>query len=365
MNLLMDMRYACDRFPGIGRMSAALCQAFATHPTVTQLSLITNAHNRNTRITLPTAPHIDHIILDAPSFGGYEAWQLARLVAHRRPDWVYTPYLRLPWVPIRSRLAVTVHDAIPFTQPAPWWVRLGLRIAWLDTALRADLITTVSPAAAHDITQHLWPHRPVHVIPNGIDTRFFQPAPALDLTPLGIHGEYDLCVSSNQPHKNLATLVAAWAHTYTHTPTASSRQLVIAGQFDDTRPQPWRDPYYRDIPIVVLAAPSDDVLHTLYQRATLFVYPSLAEGFGLTIAEAMASGCAIICHEHPAIRALVADNAWVIDMHDITALQHALSQAWHADTQRRLFADAVRQRAHQYDWEHAAAAYIHAMQQHT
>lgn len=365
MNLLMDMRYACDTFPGIGRMSTALCHALAQHPGIAHLTIVSNPRQVNTRLRLP-APDIrvQHVTIDAPPFSLREAWELARIIATQRPDWVYTPYLRLPMAPIQRNLMVTVHDAIPFTTPAPWWVRLGLRVAWLDTALRATVITTVSHAAAHDIAQQFWPARPLHVIPNGIDARFLTSAPQLNRQALGIHGAYDLCVSSNQPHKNLHTLVEAWARAYHDTPPSSPRQLVIAGQFDAQRPQPWQDAAYRQLPIVVVASPSDDTLHALYQHASVFIYPSLAEGFGLTIAEAMASGCAVICHDHPAMRALVADSAWVIDMHDTPQLCHTIQAAWTNDQQRQRYAQLGLHRAQQLQWSTAADAYVALMQQH-
>lgn len=365
MKLLVDMRYACNHFPGIGRMSTALCHAFAQHPAVTQLVIISNLSQENTRFQLPDAqPHIQHVTLDALPFSIHEAYQIAQAVAHTQPDWIYTPYIRLPMAPLKHKLLVTVHDAIPFALPSAWWIRLGLRIAWFDVALRADAITTVSSHAAHQIAHHLWPVRPIHVIPNGIDERFFAPAPHLDRHVLGIRGTYDLCVSSNQPHKNLATLVAAWADAYMRTPPATPHQLVIAGQFDATRPQPWHDSTYQHVPITVIASPSDDTLHALYQHAQLFVYPSLAEGFGLPVAEAMASGCAIICHDHPVLRTLVGTDAWVIDMHDTTQLSHTLAQAWHNDALRQLHAQALRQRARSLRWSVAADAYIAVMHAH-
>ncbi len=366
MNLLMDMRYACDTFPGIGRMSTALCHALAHHPAITHLTIVSNPRQSNTRLYFPAPDtRIQHITIDAPPFSMREAWGLARIIAVQRPDWVYTPYLRLPMAPLQCNLMVTVHDAIPFTTPAPWWVRLGLRLAWVDTALRATVITTVSHTAAHDIAHHLWPARPLHVIPNGIDARFFTPAPPLNRQELGIHGTYDLCVSSNQPHKNLHTLVEAWARAYSDTPPSLPRQLVIAGQFDVQRPQPWQDAAYRQLPIVVLASPSDATLHALYQHAGLFIYPSLAEGFGLTIAEAMASGCAIICHDHPVMRALVTDSAWVIDMHDSQQLSHTIHEAWTSTQQAQHYAQIGQRRAQQLQWSTAAEAYVALMQQHT
>ena len=363
MKLCVDLRYANDKFPGIGRMVTALAQEFAQHPAVDQLDLLINPHNNNTHLTIPATNHkVHHHVLNAAPFSLAEAWQMRRIIATTNADWFYTPYLRVPLVPIPCKLLVTIHDVIPFTTPAPWWVKIGLRGALMLVALRANAITSVSAHAAHQITTQLWPHRTVHAIANGVAAQFFTPTNSNHQLPASITGPFCLCVSSNQAHKNLATLVAAWADAYTHGTIPAQSQLVLVGQFSDRRPQPWREARYQQLPIVVITAPDDGLLVALYHHATLFVLPSLAEGFGLPLVEAMASRLPIICHPHPAITAVVGDAAVLCDMHQPTQLADEIALLWHDTTRQQQLRDAGSQQAQQFRWHTAADAYMQLMQ---
>jgi hypothetical protein len=69
MKLCVDLRYASDHFPGIGRMVTALAHEFAHHPAIDQLDLLINPHNHNSYLTIPTASaYIRHQLLTAPPF---------------------------------------------------------------------------------------------------------------------------------------------------------------------------------------------------------------------------------------------------------------------------------------------------------
>ena len=365
MKLCVDLRYASDKFPGIGRMVTALAQEFAQHPQIDQLDLLINPHNNNTHLTIPAVnPKVYHHLLNAAPFSLAEAWQMRRIIATTNADWFYTPYLRVPMVPIPCKLLVTIHDVIPLTTPAPWWVQIGLRGALMLVALRANAITSVSAHAAQQVSAQLWPQRTVHAITNGVATQFFTQKQSEVALPTSITKPFCLCVSSNQAHKNLATLVAAWADAYTRGAIPAQSQLVLVGQFSDRRPQPWRDARYQQLPIVAITAPDDALLVALYQHATLFVLPSLAEGFGLPLVEALASRVPIICHPHPAIRAVVGEAAIMCDMHDSVQLAQQIASLWDDHLRQQQLRDAGSQRALQFHWRIAADAYIQLMQSH-
>ena len=363
MKLCVDLRYANDHFPGIGRMVTALAHEFAQHPAIEQLDLLINPHNQNSYLTIPaSSTTVRHHLLSAAPFSLAEAWQMRQIIATTRSDWCVTPYVRIPLIPFPCKLLVTIHDIIPLTTTAPWWVKIGLRVALTLVALRATTITSVSTPAAQQIMATLWPARRVHAIPNGVAEQFFRHSASIQPLPVAITGPFCVCVSSNQPHKNLATLVDAWAQAYEGGHVPAHSQLVIAGQFSAQRPQPWRDARYQHIPIVAIATPDDAVLVSLYQHATLFVLPSLAEGFGLPLVEAMANGLPIICHPHPAITAVVANAAVLCDMHDPRQLASHIATLWHDPIRQQQLCAAGLQQAQQFRWYTAADAYVRLMQ---
>lgn len=366
MKLCVDLRYANNHYPGIGRMVTALAHEFAQHPAITQLDLLVNSRNQNSYLSIPTeSPKVRHHLLTAAPFSLAEAWQMRHIIAITHADWCFTPYVRIPLIPLPCKLLVTIHDIIPLTTTVPWWVRLGLRVALTLVAFRATAITSVSTHSAQQIMAKLWPTRRVHAIPNGVAEQFFQQSPSIQPLPTAITGPFCLCVSSNQPHKNLGALVEAWAHAYRNGHVPAHSQLVLVGQFNAHRPQPWRDARFHHIPIVVIATADDALLTSLYRHATLFVLPSFAEGFGLPLVEAMASGVPIICHPHPAITAVVGAAAVRCDMHHPWQLANAIAILWQDTNHQQQLRDAGFQQAHQFRWHLAADAYVQLMQSHT
>jgi glycosyltransferase involved in cell wall biosynthesis len=115
---------------------------------------------------------------------------------------------------------------------------------------------------------------------------------------------------------------------------------------------------------VAITAPDDVLLVTLYQHASIFVLPSLAEGFGLPLVEALASRVPIICHPHPAISAVVGEAALLCDMQDSVQLAQQIASLWYDHPRQQQLRDAGSQRALLFHWRTAADAYVLLMQTH-
>ena len=361
LRIIVDARYACDAYPGIGRVVTGMAHALAHHPDVAHMHLLTNPHRVNTHLQLPAASATitRHQVSGRP--GSVREGQQVRRLANTIPaDWFYTPYLRLPWGRFVARTMVTVHDAIPLQSAStPWHLRSGFRLALWLAAARASLLTTVSHDAAAQITPYVWPHRPPAVIPNGVDAQFFAPVPAFDPHAHGISGPYALCVSSNQTHKNLATLVAAWRILVTEQAIEAPATLVIAGQFNPARDRPWRAA--PDLQIVEIAHPDDVLLRQLYHGATMVVQPSRAEGFGLPVYEALACGCAVLCSDLPVYSKTIADAVVATAVDDPAVLAQAIAALWNNPERRAHLARHGPMVARRFDWSAAAAQAIALM----
>jgi alpha-1,3-rhamnosyl/mannosyltransferase len=365
LRIIVDARYACDAYPGIGRVVSGMAQALAHLPDVAHLHLITNPRRTNTHLQLPaTSVTVTHHHVSALPDSVAEGQRVRRLANTIAADWFYTPYLRLPWGRFVPRTMVTVHDAIPLQSTStPWHVRIGFRLALWLVAARASLLTTVSDNAAAQIAPHMWPYRPPVVIPNGVDAQFFVPVPVLDQAAHGISGPYALCVSSNQAHKNLATLVAAWRILVTEHALDAGATLVIAGQFNPTRDCPWRAAL--DLPIIEIPNPDDVLLRQLYHGAQMVVQPSRAEGFGLPVYEALACGCAVLCSDLPVYRETVADAVVTTAVDDPKVLAQAIAALWNDPIRRAHLTSAGPPVARRFDWNAAAAQAIALMHKNT
>jgi glycosyltransferase involved in cell wall biosynthesis len=140
-----------------------------------------------------------------------------------------------------------------------------------------------------------------------------------------------LCVAQHRANKNLPLLLRAFRLALDHDVIPPTFKLVIVGNEG-----PETETLHRTVAeshlssrVLFLRDISDPLLATLYASCELFIAPSLLEGFGLPVAEALAAGCRIACSDIPAFRSLAPANAAFFDPTDLTAasLLAAIKQA--------------------------------------
>lgn len=366
IHVCVDGRYATNHYPGIGRVTSMLCQAWAEHPRVRRLDIIRNSRTPHELFRLPEPQAHVHIHdIDAPPFGITEWWQLRQLMHILMPDWIYAPYLIMPPRHASIKRMLTIHDAIPLELNSMSLPRqLVLRQLVRFSMARADKITTVSPYAAQQIRRYYSAGRHIEVIPNGVADMFFVAPPSHHLATYGITQPFGLCVSSNQPHKNLDGLLKAWAHAYRSGKIPSDSLLVVAGHVDTRRDIPWHNPVYADIPLIHMPNPDDTLLNQLYHAAHLFVLSSLAEGFGLPILEALAAGRAVLCHDYPTLRELHGDCVLYSNMRHPQQVADSLHRLWHDAALRHQLRQRAQAHAQTFRWDTVADRYIAYMQRH-
>lgn len=254
-----------------------------------------------------------------------------------------------------QRLVVTVHDLaferFPELFPRAWRIlyRLGLRAA----VKRADAIITPSRNTAEDLLGRtkVDPQK-LHVAPLAAAL----PAGALDagevLTRLRIPAPYVLFVGTLEPRKNLLRLIRAYRRVAA---AGLPHSLVLAG------PMGWHhESLMRELAlqgpgeIAMTGALTPDELDAVYRGADVFVYPSLYEGFGLPVVEAMARGVPTVASATSAVPEVAGDAAIGVNPRSVREIAHGIeSVLTDVDLAERLAARG-RTQAERFSWDETA-----------
>jgi glycosyltransferase involved in cell wall biosynthesis len=253
--------------------------------------------------------------------------------------------------PLRLELPylVSVHDMSLALLPwcYTWKMRLIMPRVLPRVARRARLVLVPSAATRDDVVKLLRidPGR-VRVIPYAAPRGFDPPDPSAE--PAG--PPYFLFVGNLEPRKNLARALRAFARI---APSLPDHRFVIAGapgwKFKDVLREAARPDLAERVELRGYVP--EDELPALYRNATAFVYPSLYEGFGLPVIEAMACGTPVLTSNVAALPELAEGAAVLVDPLDEPALAEAMHALGTDRALRRRLREAGPARAAQYSWE--------------
>ena len=284
------------------------------------------------RIGLPA--EVEHVAVDAPHYSMRELVVVGRAADRARLDVFHAPHYVVPFTHVP--IVVTIHDLIHFHRRNPLQ-RLYARTMIGRAVRKSKRVLTVSEAVKRDIVAELGcdPAKVV-VTPNGVDEIFFEGQAGLPV----LHFLY---VGNDKPHKNVGTLIEAFARVRSEMPEA---RLVLAGGAFER----FRD---RDGVDVRGFVPAETLIE-LYRTAIALVMPSIEEGFGLPAAEAMACGTAVITSNAAALREITGDAALHVDAHDASAMAHAMMRVARDESLRSSLVARGRDRARELTWKHTA-----------
>ncbi len=259
------------------------------------------------------------------------------------------------------RLSI-VFDLIPLLHPE--WVDEQTRRFHLRTLAnlkqRADRVVCISEATANDVVRELAIERErISIVYPGVDETFFDAKPA---APAILGGApYVLAVGTLNERKNLGVLIDAFAEIATQHATL---QLVLAGAPDrdtDRIRQRLREHGIEQRTLLLGFVP-DEQLPGIVAAATLFVFPSLFEGYGMPVAEAMAAGVPVIASSDPSIDEAAGGAAQRFDPHDSRALADAMRGVLGSETVRVAGIRVGRAFAPTRTWQAAGTAFAGAIE---
>ena len=368
-HFVLDARTATPHFPGIGRYVTNLARAMT--PLLAPDERLTVFYDPAHRPSIADSASVEMLPVAASPFSLAQQTELPRLLRDMGADLYHSAYFLMPYGlrPAESRVLgregvptlLTVYDLIPLLFPRQSTLRARLLARWATRlALRAARrVIAISDATRRDFLAHfrLQPEK-IQAIPLAADPAF-RPQPretiAAARARYGLPERYLFYLGSNKPHKNLERLVEAWALQQPRSPAPLAGQpmaLVIAGAWDGRYPGARQRAAALSLErqVLWLGPVPEAGLPALYSGASLFVFPSLYEGFGLPVLEAMACGTPVVCSNNSSLPEVAGDAALLANPMDTQDLARAMRTALEDESLRQEMSEKGLKRAQGFSW---------------
>lgn len=284
------------------------------------------------------------------------AWVKLRLQGAVRGDVAFFPHYDAPTLLPHPRSVVTVQDLTHFKLPELFskWRRLMAGAVLQRVVRQASVVIVSSESTRRDLRERCLP-RQVEVVPFGVGDFFLEHLGGREpATAAGVpSAPYLLFVGNRKPHKNLVVMVEALAILRRTNPDL---RMVVAGSTFAG----WSEVLERAKALGVMEAvdevdsPSDEEIRALYTECAAFVMPSLYEGFGLPVLEAMACGAPVVSSDRASLPEVVGDAGILFEPTSAESLARAVQSVLSNPSLRSTLVAKGHARAGEYTWGRAA-----------
>ncbi|HWP46758.1 MAG TPA: glycosyltransferase family 1 protein [Candidatus Limnocylindrales bacterium] len=373
MRIAIDIRWLRKEMDGIGRYVSNLVTHLVELDTRNTYFLITHPNSFPSSYSFPTSPRLYISASPYPFLSPRDFFCLPGFLNRLEIDLFHAPnYLTSP---LSGRYAqiVTVHDLIPYLYPETLW-KASLRWKFYYRSKypaylvlhKADQIIADSLHTKKDIVKLFGiPPEKIRVIWPGIETRFYtaeKPSKAF-LQKYNLREDFLLYLGRQDPYKGLEFLIRAY---YQLDPGLRNQYpLIIAGK-KDSRYLKSVEHLIEDLAlkeqVQFLGYVPDPDLPSLYKAATLFVYPSLYEGFGFPPLEAMACGTPVIYGRGSSLEEVIGDKGGSFTPHHLPELTQAIQMLLQNRQLREEMSQRGREQVLSLTWRKTAEAVLEVYQ---
>jgi glycosyltransferase involved in cell wall biosynthesis len=285
------------------------------------------------------------------------SWRLLRM----RLDLYHATHYVLPSL-VPCRAVVTIHDIIHLLYPE--FLPNRLAFLYAQRMIRRSLhrgarIIAVSQNTKADLMDYFdVDGRKIRVIYNGVEDAFRRPVPAAERErwrrTLDLPGAYLLFVGNPKPHKNLPNVLRAFARAQATAEFPEALVCVGARTGTDFKLRQLADQLGIGPRLRLVGEVPQEALPAIYQGASLFLYPTLYEGFGLPVIEAMAAGVPVVTSNGSALREIAEGYAHLVEPLDVDAMAAAIVRCLADQEHRTQLIQLGRKRAADFDWDQTA-----------
>jgi glycosyltransferase involved in cell wall biosynthesis len=355
LEVFFDARFLTANASGIGTHIRGLLQGFS-RISIPDYMRIAVFGPEFIRPYIPPTSTFRYVPCDIPVLSAKEQIMLPIFLLRNGAKILHVPHFNIPFF-WHGMFLITIHDLTPmhFPKQFSFFSRTTFRILTRAGCARSTAVIADSQATKQDLIQHRYRETGIYVVYNGVDA-----PPEVDSEIIqymkqrfGLQDRFLLFCSNLKPHKNVAMLVRLIRELQKEYP---GLQLVLAGS---------RDPRYRELNTELERTPAGLVILTgyisqielsaLYRGSAVFLFPSLAEGFGLPPLEAMACGTPVVASSCSSIPEILGEAAIMVDPGDLEEWSKAIRLVLSSSAEDL---EKIRQkgiaRAAEFSWQNAA-----------
>jgi glycosyltransferase involved in cell wall biosynthesis len=283
----------------------------------------------------------------------------------RTPDVMHATYVAPPYVP--GKFVFTLHDLSPFSNPEfyPPAIRFRLQKGFASSIRRAAAVLCVSEfTRRHLVDQFPFAAEKARVVPHGVDPAFHRMKDREEvrrrLQTYGLREPYVLCLGKLQARKNTLRVLEAFHVLKKETGLPHKLAMVGRKMWTSSEVYPLIERLGLTSQVVLTGHVVDSDLALLYNGADALAFPSLFEGFGLPVLEAMACGCPVVTSNTTSLPEVAGSAALLVDPYRAEAIAEGLACVLTDAAVHQDLAAKGLERARQFTWEKTAQQVLEA-----